>query len=182
MILFDLFLGFLKVGCFAFGGAYGAIPLIRDIVLSYGWLSEESLTYMIAISESSPIMVNVATYVGSSQAGFWGALVATTAVVLPAFLIILLVMVMLNSLLSRPPVQAVLRGLKPCIIGIILVTGVCMLINSCIPSGQPDLRAIAVAALLILVQLSYSRIRKKNLTPIQLILVAALAGICIYGI
>ena len=184
MILFDLFLGFLKVGCFAFGGAYGAIPLIRDIVLSYGWLGEESLTYMIAISESTPgpIMVNVATYVGSSQAGFWGALVATTAVVLPAFLIILLVMVMLNSLLSRPPVQAVLRGLKPCIIGIILVTGACMLVNSCIPSGRPDLRAIVVTALLILVQLAATRIRKKNLTPIQLILVSALAGICIYGI
>mgnify|MGYP003412429661 CR=1 FL=1 len=41
MILLDLFLGFLKVGCFAFGGAYGAIPLIRDVVLSNGWLTEE---------------------------------------------------------------------------------------------------------------------------------------------
>ena len=71
MIYLELFLGFLKVGCFAFGGAYGAIPLIRDVVLSYGWLSDETLTYMIAVSESTPgpIMVNLATYVGSSQAG-----------------------------------------------------------------------------------------------------------------
>ena len=75
MIYLDLFLGFLKVGCFAFGGAYGAIPLIRDVVMSYGWLSDEMLTYMIAVSESTPgpIMVNLATYVGSSQAGFLGA-------------------------------------------------------------------------------------------------------------
>ena len=54
MIYLDLFLGFLKVGCFAFGGAYGAIPLIRDVVLSYGWLSDDTLTYMIAVSESTP--------------------------------------------------------------------------------------------------------------------------------
>ena len=45
MIYLDLFLGFLKVGCFAFGGAYGAIPLIRDVVMSYGWLSDEMLLY-----------------------------------------------------------------------------------------------------------------------------------------
>ena len=67
MTYIELFLGFLKVGCFAFGGAYGAIPLIRDVVLSYGWLDDETLTYMIAVSESTPgpIMVNLATYVGS---------------------------------------------------------------------------------------------------------------------
>ena len=89
MIYFDLFIGFLKVGLFAFGGAYGAIPLIRDVVLSYGWIEDEMLTYMIAVSESTPgpIMVNLATYVGSSQAGFRGALIATTAVVLPSFII-----------------------------------------------------------------------------------------------
>ena len=69
MIYLDLFLGFLKVGCFAFGGAYGAIPLIRDVVMSYGWLRDEMLTYMIAVSESTPgpIMVNLATYIGSNQ-------------------------------------------------------------------------------------------------------------------
>ena len=67
MIYLDLFLGFLKVGCFAFGGAYGAIPLIRDVVMSYGWFSDEMLTYMIAVSESTPgpIMVNLGTYIGS---------------------------------------------------------------------------------------------------------------------
>ena len=126
MIYFDLLIGFLKVGLFAFGGAYGAIPLIRDVVLSYGWIEDEMLTYMIAVSESTPgpIMVNLATYVGSSQAGFWGALIATTAVVLPSFIIILLIMVLLKKLLKDPYVQAILRGLKPCIIGIILATGV----------------------------------------------------------
>lgn len=92
-MILNLFLGFLKVGCFSFGGAYAAIPLIRDTVLSYGWLNDELLTYMIAVSESTPgpIMVNLATYVGASQAGFLGAMVATFAVVLPSFLIVLAV-------------------------------------------------------------------------------------------
>lgn len=69
MIYIELFLGFLKVGCFSFGGAYAAIPLIREVVFQYGWITEEKLTYMIAVSESTPgpIMVNLATYVGSSQ-------------------------------------------------------------------------------------------------------------------
>mgnify|MGYP001771506843 FL=1 len=71
MIYLDLLIGFLKVGLFSFGGAYGAIPLIRDVVLSYGWLDDEMLTYFIAVSESTPgpIMVNLATYIGSSQGG-----------------------------------------------------------------------------------------------------------------
>ena len=103
MIYLDLFLGFLKVGCFAFGGAYGAIPLIRDVVLSYGWLDDEMLTYMIAVSESTPgpIMVILATYIGSSQAGFVGAVLATLAVVMPSFLIILFIICFPFCLLYR---------------------------------------------------------------------------------
>ena len=102
MIYLHLFLGFLRVGCFSFGGAYGAIPLIRDVVLSYGWLTEEALTYMIAVSESTPgpIMVNLATYVGSSQAGLMGAILATFTVVLPSFVIILLIVMMIEILIQ----------------------------------------------------------------------------------
>ena len=83
MTILELFFGFLKVGCFSFGGAYAAIPLIRDIVHAYGWLTDEQLMSMIAVSESTPgpIMVNLATYVGTSQAGVFGAVAATLAVV-----------------------------------------------------------------------------------------------------
>ena len=104
MIYWDLFLGFLKVGCFTFDGAYSAIPLIRDVVRSYGWLSDETLTYMIAVSESTPgpIIVNLATYVGNSQAGFWGAVLATLAVVLPSFFVILPIMGVLITATFRP--------------------------------------------------------------------------------
>lgn len=187
MIYLDLFLGFLRVGCFAFGGAYGAIPLIRDVVLSYGWLSDEALTYMIAVSESTPgpIMVNLATYVGSSQAGLPGAVLATLAVVMPSFLIILLVMVALKSLLKNKYVQAILRGLKPCIIGIILATGVYMTLNHMISfENQVSInpQAATITAILAAVMFAPKRIIKKKISPVTLIVISAFLGIIVYGI
>ena len=187
MIYLDLFLGFLKVGCFAFGGAYGAIPLIRDVVMSYGWMSDEMLTYMIAVSESSPgpVMVNLATYVGSNQAGFWGAVVATLAVVLPSFLIILLVTALLKTALKNKYVQAVLRGLKPCVIGIVLATGIYMAWGNCfgkISDISANLHAIIISMLLVASMVGYKHFKKKKLSPILLIVISAVAGMVIYGI
>ena len=187
MICFDLLTGFLKVGLFAFGGAYGAIPLIRDVVLSYGWIEDEMLTYMIAVSESTPgpIMVNLATYVGSLQAGFLGALIATAAVVLPSFIIILLIMLLLKKLLKNPYVQAVLRGLKPCIIGIILTTGVYMILQHCTNSVSQfsvNSTALIMTAVLAGIYFGSKRIMKKGITPIGLIGISALAGIVVYGL
>ena len=187
MIYLDLLLGFLKVGCFAFGGAYGAIPLIRDVVMSYGWLSDEMLTYMIAVSESTPgpIMVNLATYIGSSQAGFWGAVIATLAVVLPSFLIILLVTSLLKTALKNKYVQAILRGLKPCVIGIVLATGIYMVLKNCfgtITAITVNVQAVVITALLGASMLGYIYFAKKKLSPILLIVISAIAGIVIYGI
>ena len=185
MIYLDLFLGFLKVGCFAFGGAYGAIPLIRDVVISYGWLSDEMLTYMIAVSESTPgaIMVNLATYVGSSQAGFVGAVIATLAVVLPSFLIILLVTALLKTALKNKYVQAILRGLKPCVIGIVLATGIYMMLVNCfgtISEIKVNMQAISITALLVASILGYKYFAKKKLSPIGLIILSAIFGIIIF--
>ena len=187
MIYLDLFLGFLKVGCFAFGGAYGAIPLIRDVVMSYRWLSDEMLTYMIAVSESTPgpIMVNLATYIGSNQAGFLGAVIATVAVVLPSFLIILLVTALLKTALKNKYVQAVLRGLKPCVIGIVLATGIYMVISNCFGSVSAlsaNFQAIIITAILVALMLGYKHFKKKNLSPILLIVISAVAGMVVYGV
>ena len=187
MIYLDLLLGFLKVGCFAFGGAYGAIPLIRDVVLSYGWLSDETLTYMIAVSESTPgpIMVNLATYIGSSQAGFWGAVIATLAVVLPSFLIILLVTALLTTVLKNKYVQAILRGLKPCVIGIVLATGLYMVFSNCfgkVGAFALQWEALLITILLLLAMLIYKRTKKQTLSPILLIILSAVLGAMIYGL
>ncbi|MEE1163577.1 MAG: chromate transporter [Lachnospiraceae bacterium] len=186
MILLELFIGFLRVGCFAFGGAYGAIPLIRDVVLSYGWLDEEMLTYMIAVSESTPgpIMVNLATYVGSSQAGIPGALIATIAVVLPSFIIILLVTALLKTVLKNPYVQAALRGLKPCMIGIILATGVYMIIRNGIVIQEKVIliRPLILTLMLALIYFGSRKISKNGISPIMLICISAIAGAALYGI
>ena len=185
MIYLDLFLGFLKVGCFAFGGAYGAIPLIRDVVMSYGWLSDEMLTYMIAVSESTPgpIMVNLATYIGSSQAGFLGAVIATLAVVLPSFLIILSVTALLKTALKNKYVQAILRGLKPCVIGIVLATGIYMMMGNCFGTLfaiKVNLRSLIITVLLFASMFGYKYFAKKKLSPILLIVISAIAGIIVY--
>ena len=180
MILWQLFLSFLQVGAFSFGGAYGAIPLIRDVVSARGWLDDEALTHMIAVSESTPgpIMVNMATYVGSTQAGLPGAAVATLAVVLPSFVIILLVMVVMKTALKNPWVQAALRGMKPCVIGIVLATGAQMMVKNLVPATGMDLRALLLTAVLAGVLF----LPKKKPSPIQLILAAACLGMVVYGI
>ena len=187
MIYLDLFLGLLKVGFFAFGGAYGEIPLIRDVVLSYGWLSDEMLSYMIAVSESTPgpIMVNLANYIGSSQAGFLGACVATFAVVFPSFLIILLVTALLKTALKNKYVQAVLRGMKPCVVGIVLATGIYMIFSNCfgnLSAVKVNVKAVIVTILLLLSMFAYKKAAKRKLSPIMLIILSAVIGIVVYGI
>lgn len=185
MIYLELLLGFLKVGCFSFGGAYGAIPLIRDVVLSYGWLSDEKLTYLIAVSESTPgpIMVNLATFVGSGQAGLLGSVVATLAVVLPSFIVILILMAILKTALKNKYLQAVLRGLKPSIIGIILATGVYMVLKNGIPVGiSVDYRNLITTVLLLGIIFAYARVRKKELSPIILICCSACLGMVVYAL
>lgn len=185
MIYLELLIGFLKVGCFSFGGAYAAIPLIRDTVLSYGWLTDEALTDMIAVSESTPgpIMVNLATYIGSSRGGFAGALLATAAVVLPAFVIILLIMAVMKNAIRNRWVQAAMRGLTACVIGVILVTGLWMLFQHAIrPVLGPltDPRPLILAVILSSVWFLIRPRLKRKLSPIGLILLSAVFGVLMY--
>jgi chromate transporter len=181
MIYLKLFWDFFRVSCFTFGGAYGAIPLIRDMVLGNGWIGEERFAYMIAVSESTPgpIMVNMATYIGSDQAGFFGSLLATFGVVLPAYLVILLIVSILQNAIKNKYVQAVLQGLKPCVTGIVLATGLYMVIHNVLP-GNVDLPALCITAVLVAIMVLYPKITKKKLSPIALILCSAVLGILVF--
>ena len=168
MIYLELFFRFFQVSCFTFGGAYGAIPLIRDMVLRCGWLTEERLSYMIAVSESTPgpIMVNLATYIGSEQAGFFGSLMIVMA---------------LKNAIKNPYVQAVLSGLKPCVVGIVIATGLYMSAESCLgKTSAVDVRALAVALALIGSMLLSPKLTKKKLSPIGLILLSAVLGVLLF--
>ena len=187
MNLLNLLIGFLKVGLFAFGGGYAAVPLIRDVVMSYGWLDPDMLTNMIAVSESTPgpIMINLATYVGSIQGNIIGALIATLAVILPSFIIILIIVKMEKKLLKNQYVQAALSGIKPCVIGIIGATGAYMILQhifTAFPGGTVDATAAAVTAALAMIYFGSRKVTKRGIPPILLIGTAALAGVLVYGV
>ena len=182
MIYLDLFLGFLKVGLFSFGGAYAAIPLIQETVLEYGWMDKSMLTYMIAVSESTPgsIMVNLATYVGASKGGVLGALIATLAVSLPAFIIILALTAILAKAAENKYFKAALLGLIPCMSGIILVMGLTMIIQNLFPHDtQPDIKSFIITAVLAVFYWGGRRFSSK-ITPIKLIILSAILGIIMY--
>ncbi|HOA84645.1 MAG TPA: chromate transporter, partial [Bacillota bacterium] len=85
MIYLELIWTFMKIGAFTFGGGYAMIPLIQSEVTARGWMSTEEILNFIAVSESTPgpFAINMATYIGNETAGFWGAVCATFAVVLP---------------------------------------------------------------------------------------------------
>ena len=102
--IFQLFLVFLKIGAFTFGGGYAMIPIIqKEIVENKKWITDDDILEIIAIAESTPgpIAINSATFVGYRVAGFFGAMLATLGVVLPSFVIILLISFVLRDFL--PP-------------------------------------------------------------------------------
>lgn len=121
MIYLILFLTFLKIGAFTFGGGYAMLPLIQSEVIKQGWLTTEELVNFIAISESTPgpFAVNIATYVGIEIVGILGAICATLGVVLPSFVIILLIAKFYEKFKNNKYVEGVMVGLKPAVVGLI---------------------------------------------------------------
>lgn len=190
MIYWELFLVFLKIGAVSFGGGYGMISLLQDEVVAHGWLTKEMLMNFIAVAESTPgpIAVNVATFVGSSQAGVVGALLATLGVVLPSFFIILLIAAIMHNLLKFNGVQAVLGGIRPSIVGLVLGTSVTMFLTalfgfSSIGQGFSfDWRACVILVLLFAIWFGIKKWKKKELSPIVLILLSAVLGMGFYAI
>ena len=156
MIYLRLFLNFLMIGALSFGGGYGMVSLVRETVLSNGWLTENEFLNFIAVSESTPgpLAVNMATFIGSTQGGILGSFAATLGVVLPSFLIILLIASALKNLMKYAPVNAFLSGVRPCVVAMILATALSMALSTLfgltdLQAGfAPDLRSIAVFAML----------------------------------
>ena len=117
------------------------------------------------------------------QGGILGSIVATIGVVLPSFVIILLVTALFTKVLKKKPVQATLRGIKPCIMGVILATGVYMALSAVLGSVQNmsfDWVALVILAVLILAVVLYQKIRKKELSPILIIVISAILGAVLY--
>lgn len=189
MILLQLFLTFLLIGTVSFGGGYGMISLVREQVLSHGWLTEGEFLDFIAVSESTPgpLAVNMATFIGSSQAGFLGAVVATVGVVLPAFLIILLIAALLGNLLRYRGVEAFLSGVRPTVVGLILGTALLLGLSACLSLGSlrgtvsvtPDPAVLLILFCLVAFDGASRAWRRRALSPILLILLSAILGMLI---
>jgi chromate transporter len=201
MIYLELFLTFLLIGVMAFGGGYAMIPLVRSFVVSNGWLTLEEVSNIIAIAESTPgpIAVNMATYVGSVQGmanggflgAFLGSFLCTLGVVLPAFLIILLIASILKNFKDNKYVNAFLVGIKPVVVGLIISTGLLMLIQcfyvnfttyNTIFTSKPifDWVSLAVIFGLIGIRILYKKLFKKNISPILLIIISAGIGMLVF--
>ncbi|MBQ5320515.1 MAG: chromate transporter [Oscillospiraceae bacterium] len=120
---FTLFLTFLKIGAFTFGGGYAMIPLIqKEVVEKKKWITDEDILEIVAIAESTPgpIAINSATFVGFRVAGFWGAFFATLGVVLPSFVIILIISYILNEFQSIEAVKYAFNGIRAGVLALIL--------------------------------------------------------------
>ena len=190
MIYLELFLTFLSIGAFSFGGGYGMIALMRERVLARAWLSEGDLLDMIAVAESTPgpIAVNMATFIGSAKGGVVGAVVATLGVVLPSFVIILLIASVMRHLMRYASVKAFLGGLRPAVVALILSTAVSLLLGTLLSvesfesALRADARGILIFAILALLSFGYRRIFRRGASPILLILVSAVFGVLFYGI
>jgi chromate transporter len=130
----------------------------------------------------------MATFVGSTQGGVLGSLVATLGVVLPSFIIILLIVALITNLFKFKGVQAFLRGVRPCVVALILATAVTMLLStlfkiSTISSTvSPDWRGAIILGLLIAIALTYKAVKKKKPSPIVMILISAGLGMIFYSL
>lgn len=122
MELLYMFWVFFKVGLFTVGGGLAAIPLLQVEVLNEGWLTNSEFADMIAVSESTPgpIGVNIATYVGYSQFGPIGSIVATMGIVLPSVIIIILIAQFVKRFRDHKIVEGIFTGLRPAVTGLIL--------------------------------------------------------------
>ena len=188
--MFELFLTFLKIGAVSFGGGYGMIPLLTEEVLAHGWLVEEEILNFIAVAESTPgpIAINMATFIGSSQYGFIGALLATIGVVLPAFIIILIIAAILKRILKYAGVQGFLAGVRPVVTGLIIGTGITILLSVILglktvnDSVVFDWRALVIFVLISAFAITWKKLRKKSVSPILLIGISAILGMLLYGV
>ena len=191
MIYLQLFLTFLKVGTFAFGGGYAMLSLIGDSVLRYGWMTEKELLNFVGVETviPGPIAVNMATYIGYEQGGFLGALLSTIGVVLPSFIIILLIASIIKNLLKYAPVKTFIASMRPALGGLILSVAVTMALTVFfgIKSIKNinftfDWRSLVVMAVIILIPIIWKRVKKKEFSSILLVIISGVMGMLLFGV
>lgn len=125
--LLDIFLIFLKIGTFTFGGGYAMIPLIEEeIVNKKKWVTSNEIIDLFAVAESIPgaIAINTATFIGYKILGRKGAIVANIGVIIPSLTIITLIASVFSRFQNDPTVQAALLGIRSCVVALILLAAI----------------------------------------------------------
>lgn len=185
MIYLQLFIEFFKTGLFAVGGGLATLPFLYDISERYGWFSAATLTDMVAVAESTPgpIGVNMATFAGFTTGGYLGAFIATFALVLPSYIVILLVTKLLDNFADNKFVKSAFYGIRPVVTAMIAASGYSIIKTALLTTESyftvteffASLNPIAIA-LFIAVFILYEKFKKH---PIFYIVACAVIGMII---
>ena len=188
IICWELFSVFFKIGLFSFGGGLAMIAFIQQEIISRNWLTPAEFAQVATISQMTPgpIAVNAATFVGarvcdsSPLASFFGSLVATLGVSLPSFILILLVAGSLKRFSSSLAVKSILHGIRPAVIGFLLVAVLIFLklaLFPLLPNSTPgNFHPSGLVLICFLFYLHYYR----KVAPIPLIMLAGVLGFFLY--
>ncbi len=165
--LWKIFAVFAKIGAFTIGGGYAMIPLIRDEMSRRGWIPEEDLPDIVALSQSAPgvMAVNISIFAGHRLRGLKGSIVATLGSVLPSFLAILAIAMFFTAFKDNPWVVKAFQGIRPAVIALILVPMVDMARKSCKKWWAWLLAVLSLVAVAFL-----------SVSPIYIILCVAVLG------
>lgn len=177
-ILLELFLTFMRIGVFTFGGGYAMISMIEDICVGKKqWITHDEMMDITVIAESTPgpIAINCATYVGYKKAGIWGSIVTTLAMVIPSFVIIYLVSTVLDHFLLIPVVANAFKGIKIGV-GVLIFRVALTMLRKMQPKPFP--RIVAGSAFLVMLAVNLFSFR---LSSIVLMLIAGSAGVVVFA-
>lgn len=171
--LWDIFLVFAKIGTFTIGGGYAMIPIIQAEITRRGWIPEDELPDIVAISQSAPgvMAVNISIFAGHRMRGVKGAIAATLGSILPSFLIILAIAMFFTAFKDNLWVEKAFKGIRPAVIALIAVPTVNMAKKSC-KSWWAWLLAIGSMVLVAFL----------NVSPIYIIICVGVVGATVTGI
>ena len=178
----NLFLSFLKIGTFTFGGGHAMIPLIQEEMKKKNWMTMQELIDFIAISESSPgpFAINIATFVGLKVGNIFGAIISTIGVVFTSFFLILIIAKAFDRFKENKIVKGCMYGLKPTVVALIgsavVTTAMSVFIGESNVISVVKTYEFWQSAFIFIVALIMAL---KKVHPIKIIVLSALMGIFI---
>lgn len=182
MICFQLFLSFLQIGLFSFGGGYAAMPLIQDqVVTIHGWLSMSEFTDLVTISQMTPgpIAINSATFVGIKIAGLPGAAVATLGCILPSCIIVTLIARLYFKYRNMEIMEGVLNSLRPAVVAMIAAAGIDILVPALWEEGSEIALANTDWMMAAIFVVCVILLRKFRMNPVWVMLLAGVMKVAV---